>query len=197
MKMRKELLREAAKRAVEERGFRVAHLSGAGIAPGARLEASNGSERPRKIAVRTSLSRMVGFARHKSGRWRTLPNVDDVVVAVPVADDAAAVEVLCFDARLMESTFDKTLQILRKQKCEPSFEAPIFIPLDQDKDALGNVTSGLAAKADWRSKIRTVSLSVLSSPNSDIGFVERVKREFAELNGVDVSKVVVEFRILV
>jgi hypothetical protein len=27
-------------------------------------------------------------------------------------------------------------------------------------------------------------------------FVERVKREFAELNGVDVSKVIVEFRII-
>ena len=29
-----------------------------------------------------------------------------------------------------------------------------------------------------------------------LGFVERVKREFAELNGVDISKVLVNFQII-
>jgi hypothetical protein len=29
-----------------------------------------------------------------------------------------------------------------------------------------------------------------------VGFVERVKREFAELNGVDISKALVNFQII-
>ena len=36
----------------------------------------------------------------------------------------------------------------------------------------------------------------IANSQSRKGFVERVKREFAELNGVDVSKVAVEFKII-
>jgi hypothetical protein len=33
------------------------------------------------------------------------------------------------------------------------------------------------------------------SPQGNVGFIERVKREFAELMGVDVSRVTVDFHI--
>jgi hypothetical protein len=35
-----------------------------------------------------------------------------------------------------------------------------------------------------------------AAAEGSVGFVERVKREFAELNGVDVSKVLVNFQII-
>jgi hypothetical protein len=38
--------------------------------------------------------------------------------------------------------------------------------------------------------------SAEAAAEGSVGFVERVKREFAELNGVDVSKVLVNFQII-
>jgi hypothetical protein len=35
-----------------------------------------------------------------------------------------------------------------------------------------------------------------AAAEGSVGFVERVKREFAELNGVDISKVIVNFQII-
>jgi hypothetical protein len=35
-----------------------------------------------------------------------------------------------------------------------------------------------------------------AAAEGSVGFVERMKREFAELNGVDVSKVLVNFQII-
>ena len=91
-KIRKRHLRGCARVALERMGHRVELKAGAGIVPGARLHAFHGSE-AREIAVRTSLDREVGFTRHPDGRWITIPTVDEIVVAVPSAEDPSSAEV--------------------------------------------------------------------------------------------------------
>jgi hypothetical protein len=70
MRLRKSVLRECARLALEGRGFKVELISGPGIVPGARLRAIKGSEE-REIAVRSSLDREVGLTRRPNGAWAT------------------------------------------------------------------------------------------------------------------------------
>jgi hypothetical protein len=59
------------------------------------------------------------------------------------------------------------------------------------------VDSGLKTKAQWQTLVPLASVPRhrLSQTESAVGFIERVRQEFADLHGVDVSKVTVEFRI--
>jgi hypothetical protein len=196
-KFRKRHLRECARLALEGRGIQAEVKPGPGIVPGARLLTMAGSEE-REVAVRTSLDREVGLTRHPDGRWMTIPNVDEVVVAVPSAEEPDSAEVLCFDSDVMIEAFDAALAARMKQDSKLSHKAPIFIALDHSaKGSSPNLQSGLKTKSKWRTLIplSAVSMPSLARPSAE-GFIDRVKREFAELNGVDVSKVVVEFRII-
>jgi hypothetical protein len=61
----------------------------------------------------------------------------------------------------------------------------------------GAVTPGLKEKSRWQ-EIITPDEEMLRKGYEQLsarGFIERVKREFAEINGVDVSKVKVRFEI--
>jgi hypothetical protein len=190
-KIRKRHLRECARVALEGRGLRVEMKTGAGIVPGARLRTFHGSE-AREIAVRTSLDREVGFNRHPDGRWITIPTVDEIVVAVPSTEDPSSAEVLSFDREVVIDACNAALSAQKRQYPELSHKAPIFIALDtSDKGRSSKVASGLTAKAKWRISI---PLGTVRTPRVE-SFIERVKREFADLNGVDVSRVVVEFTI--
>jgi hypothetical protein len=162
--------------------------------PGARLRVFDDSGK-RLVAVRTSLSREVGFARRADGSWVTLPKVDEVVVAVPSADEADAAEVLSFDSKALIDEFDAALAIRQKEDPRLSRTAPIFVALD---GAASDATSGLKARACWQMTIPRSDVEVHRNVNGDSaeGFVDRVKREFADMNGVDVSKVSIEFKII-
>jgi hypothetical protein len=198
MKVRRQHLRDCARLALEGRGLRVEGKSAQGVAPGARLRTFSGS-RVSEIAVRTSLQRKVGLTRLANGMWNTIPKVDEVVVAVPSDEKPDAAEVLCFDREVIIADFNAALaaaQAAAKTKNHHplSDKAPIFVALDSGK----NVGSGLKAKAKWQTLVPFSAASVrgISQPPAAEGFLARVKREFAEINGVDVSKVVVEFRII-
>jgi hypothetical protein len=197
-KIRKRHLRGCARVALERMGHRVELKSGAGIVPGARLRTFHGSE-AREIAVRTSLDREVGFTRRPDGRWITIPAVDEIVVAVPSAEDPSSAEVLSFDREVMIHACNAALAARKREYPELSHKAPIFIELDSsDKADSPDVASGLKAKAKWRTSVPLAAVRTHKSasvPPAE-SFIERVKREFAELNGVDVSKVVVEFKII-
>jgi hypothetical protein len=197
-KIRKRHLRECARLALERGGLRVELKAGAGIVPGARLRAFQGSD-AREVAVRTSLDREVGFNRHPDGRWITLPSVDEIVVAVPSAEEPSSAEVLSFDRDVVIDACNAALAAQKKEYPELSYKAPIFIALDtSDKNRSSDVASGLKEKAKWRVSIPLAAVRTqksTSAPRAE-SFIERVKREFADLNGVDVSKVMVEFRII-
>jgi hypothetical protein len=196
--MRKRHLRECARVALEHKGDRVELKTGAGIVPGARLRTFQGSQSC-EVAVRTSLDREVGFNRHPDGRWTTIPNVDEIVVAVPSAEDPNSAEVLSFDPDVVIEACNAALAAQKKQYPKLSHKVPIFIALDPaPKGKSSGVASGLKAKAKWRTSVLLAAVGtpkIAAMPRTE-SFIERVKREFADLNGVDVSKVVVEFRII-
>lgn len=197
MKHRKRQLRECARIALQARGLRVQLRPGAGIVPGARLRTFLGADE-RQVAVRTSLGREVGFARNPDG-WATITKVDEVVVAVPSADDPDAAEVLGFDRKVLIEACDAALAARRKKYPKLSSSAPIFIAIDGAKAKAGRKQDALADLVDLKSKANWtthVPLSAASEHRAAEPFIERVKREFAELNGVDVSKVVVVFKVV-
>ena len=131
-KLRKRDLRECARLALERRGVRVEVKPGAGIVPGARLRTFLGPQE-RKVAVRTSLDREVGFTRHSDGRWITMPNVDEIVVVVPSAEEPNSAQVFCFDSHVMIEAFDAVLSARENKNPQFSYKYPIFIALDGSK----------------------------------------------------------------
>jgi hypothetical protein len=196
-KFRKQDLREIGRMALEKSADpppQIRPLRGPGIIGGSRLEVVADDSCERTVAVRTSLARELGFARRPEGSWVTLPNVDEVVVAVPSAEEVDDAEVLAFDAHTLIEAFDVALAAQKKNGPGLFSTAPVFIALDGESSA----TSGLKGKAKWRLVIPRSALSARRKENASAteGFVDRVKREFAEMNGVDVSKVVIEFKII-
>jgi hypothetical protein len=203
MSARKSVLRECARLALKERGFHVDDVGGPGIVLGARLRASKGSE-SHKIAVRTSTDREVGLARRPDGRWATISRVDEVIVVVPAVDQPDTAEVLSFAPEDLMRAFDAALKARKKEKPRFSVKAPIFLPLDEPvavdvspSNRRIDVDRGLKAKAQWQTLVplSAVPRHRLLPTETAVGFIERVRQEFADLHGVDVSKVTVEFRI--
>jgi len=190
MRITKIRLRECARAALEQRrGYSVAVEKGQGFVPGVRLTAHKGAKEI-KVAVRTSSDREIGLTRDRKGNWRTIPKVAMVVVAVPAIDDPASVEVFGFDPKVLKREFDAALAAQLKRYPDLPHKVPIFVSLDK---VSGKAKSGLKTKSEWREVLLLNSVG----PRGDatVGFIERVKREFAELTGVDVSKVTVDFHI--
>ena len=126
-----------------------------------------------------------------------MPNVDEIVVVVPSAEEPDSAQVFCFDSHVMIEAFDAVLSARENKNPQFSYKSPIFIALDGSKKGRTPETvSGLEAKAKWQMSVPLTDVRRGSVHPSARGFIDRVKREFAELNGVDVSKVVIEFRII-
>ena len=195
MRITKQQLRDAAWEAVTNRQYRPELVSGPGIVSGARLRATAGPIAGEQIAVRTSQDREVGLLRRDDDRkWRTIPKVRELVVAVPsLTNPDSLIEVLGFDSKTVIAQFDAAVEKAGSRAL--SYKAPVFMALEDPQKGSGALAGGLGAKAKWR-KIISVESIAAKLPDQSDGFIERVKREFAERNGVDVSKVVVEFRIV-
>ena len=163
-----------------------------GVAQGARLIAIKGSQSLR-VAVRTSLSRKIRLMRRDDGEWRTIPDVDLVVVAVPANRRSTAIEVLGFKPDDITKSFNAALEGL-KTKRDAGF--PVVVALDE-KTRRGAAAAGLKTKAIWKHVLPLDAPTLREATKAETGaeFINRVKREFAERNGVDVSMVIVEFRI--
>jgi hypothetical protein len=201
LKIGKEFLRESARLALAEKGYEQVEIAhGPGIVPGARLTAlKEGS--PVLIAVRTSSDREIGLLRNQNGAWRTIPKVDLVLAAVP-ANDAPAADVFAFDRDVLLNVFNATVDVTEKNKRTKSrFKAPIFIALDDVTNSrMGKIQPGLKAGARWQVQIPTSrsALPIASgkTPESHTQLIERLKRQVATSIGVDMSKVVLEIRII-
>ena len=192
----KQLMREAASMILTDREYDPISASGPGIVPGARLKATKGPAAGEQIAVRTSKDRELGLLRrYDNSGWRTIPKVHEVVVAVPSRTDPdSLIEVFCFDRQTVIAKFDAAIERAGNRSLSP--KAPVFVALDDTpQSGSGALEGGLGREATWSEEISVKSITARLSIQSD-GFIERVKREFAERNGVDVRKVIVEFRIV-
>ncbi len=190
-------LRREAASILEDRGFRIAERTGQGIRPWARVIATSVEGARMEVAVRTGSERSIGFSRLKSGAWRTLDNVQMVLAVVPGEEDATRVEVLAFESELLKRWYDKALKVFDKAGRSPELDVPIFIPLDgRSRKNLGHNIFGMKKDAIWSTYIDAQRLMNRHLSEDADSFIARVKREFAERNEVDVSKVSVEFRIL-
>ena len=192
----RQVLRGCAQVALEMQGYSVQQVTSAGIVPGARLQVNKPGGPRRRVAVRTSKDRKVGLMRDPdTGKWRTIPDAHLVVVAVQAQGNPSLAEVLCFEPDVLVHAFDAlAAKILAKTSREKALKSPIFIALDHQLDDPDELRSYLKKKSSWSMIVPLKPQKTAAEGN--VGFVERVKREFAELNGVDISKVLVNFQII-
>jgi hypothetical protein len=195
MKLSRSQLRECARLALEQRGFSVELIRGSGILQGARLRAKKGSL-TRRVAVRTSLEREVGLTRNSDGNWSTIPRMNEVLVAVPSANDRRSAEILSFDPHVLIREFDAALKSRQRENPDFKIKSPIFIALDE---VIGGDASKPALKANsqWSTLVPLTSVSRphFAQNESETEFFDRVKQEFAERHGFDPSKVTVNFSV--
>jgi hypothetical protein len=192
----RQLLRKCAEEALKQRGYTARLVTAAGIVPGARLQVKKAGEPERRVAVRTSKDRKVGLVRDPdTGDWRTIPEADEVAVAVQAQDDPNLAEVFGFAPEVLIRAFNAlAAKTLAKKSREKALKSPVFIALDHQLDDPHELSSNLKKQSSW-SMIVPLKPQKTAAEGS-VGFVERVKREFAELNGVDISKVLVNFQII-
>jgi hypothetical protein len=196
--MRKRKLRECAARLFRQRGYDVALVGGRGVTPGARLRVVKDDRKQYEVAVRTSTDREIGCTRRLDGEWSTLPKMDEVIVVVPSTDDPALVEVFSFDPQVVVSALNKALDAEKARRPNLSYKVPIFIALDDlRRGPKKEMTQGIKHACNW-SELASLSEEPTAADGrtEPVGqFIERVKREYALLNKVDVSKVRVAFTI--
>ncbi len=206
-------LRASAVEALQQRGFSVETIEKPRVVSGARLKTTDAKGRTRTIAVRTSYERKVVLLKGiRTGDWLTLSNVNEIVVAVRSLDSPNWAEIFGFKPKILADAFDAVVRwnvqrnpggagtgIGRERR-----GAPVTMVLDELESDPKGLKSNLKAKASWSMTIPVHAenlMLALSSPapivpvEKNAGFLERVRREFAELNGVDVAKVKVSFQI--
>jgi hypothetical protein len=196
MTLKRSLLRECGRLALEQRGFSVEAVRGSGILSGARLRAKKGSV-TRDVAVRTSLDREVGLTRNSDGHWSTIPRMDEVLVAVPSADERGSAEILSFAPKVLIRAFDAALKARQGENPDFKIKSPIFIALDKVGHGGDASEPALKEKSQWTTLVPLTSVSRphFSQNESESEFFDRVRQEFAERHGFDPSKVRVEFSI--
>jgi hypothetical protein len=188
-------MRDAAAAVLERRGYETEIKTGRGLVAGARLIAKKGDE-IEVIGVRTSFERALSLTRHRNGSWRTLENVNLLLVVAPQQKRPDTLEVLAFEPSAVKRVFDRALKAMKKKGQAPRLEVPIFVPLDHSsRKDVGHGILGLKDEAIYSDAVTWEDAAAHSNAGREESWIDRVKREFAERNGVDVSKVAVEFRI--
>ena len=193
--LKKRELRACARKALETRGFLVVEKTEGGL-PGSRLQVFKNAKSS-KVAVRTSYDREISFSRRPDGRWMTLNKVDEVIVALPSIDQIGAVEVMCFAPEVLIAALENVIAAKKGAADQAASKTPVFLALDLPfKPTTSGTASNLGEKSKWREIVSPVSIPQRSIEQDSVAeFLERVKREYAELVGLDVTKVSVEFRI--
>jgi hypothetical protein len=195
--LRRRDLRGVGAFVLRKRGYKVDIKSGPRMVPGSQLSATKGAKTI-DLAVRTSLSRNMKLNRNAEGGWRTIPNVDEVLAVVPAKDNPEKVEVLRFDAAAVLKVFDATLAAQKKRGLISSLEAPVMVPLDDGHPPDSAMpVPGLKGYAKWSKEFFLSDvLDHVPEAERQAGPLDRLRREFAKLMGIDVGRVVVELRVL-
>ncbi len=157
----------------------------------ARASAFQGAE-DANVAVRTSLERKVGPRSQSNGGWMTVPSVDRVVVVTPSAEDPNCAEVLGFASEPSSRP---------SMRCSPSAREQIPTFLRKLRFSWRLILSGAARQRNeglkelskWRRDVPLASVPGQQSSKDGQVFVDRTKREFAQLIGVAEEDVTVNF----
>jgi hypothetical protein len=190
-------LRRAAAQLLAARGYKIKERTGKGIRPAARLTATSADGSSLEVAVRIGSERSIGITRLRNGKFRTLDVVDQVLAIVPDEERAADYQVFAFDSKTLKTWYGQALDELNKADRSPELDVPVFIPFDErSKKNVGHNIVGLRKAELWSASISAKELKDQNLSDASESFIDRVKREFAERNEVDVTKVSVEFRIL-
>jgi len=85
-------------------------------------------EPKKRVAVRTSKDRKVGLMRDPdTGDWRTIPEADEVVVAVQAQDNPNLAEVFGFEPEVLIRAFNAlAAKALAGKSREKALKSPIF-----------------------------------------------------------------------
>ena len=192
MRITRDLLRAAARRTLESNGYQVVVKIKRGVAPGARLRITKGLG-DQTVAVKTSLKRKIGLMRTDNGVWRTIPDVDQVVIAVPAILQDVRSRFLALRRRISW----RLLMPPRgtKKGWHPDRLCSCFWIGCKSKSKQS--TAGLKGKAKWAKTIPLDEKSLASMKifTGQQNLIERFKHDLAELHGVEVGKIQIEIRI--
>jgi hypothetical protein len=191
----RQTLRMGARVALKRRGYSVRQITAPGVVPGARLQVKKSGDPTRRVAVRTSMDRKVGLTRDpETGKWRTIPSAHLVVIAVPAQNNPDCAEVFGFDPKVIIRAFNALeRKVLSGKPQGKASKSPLFIALDHQLDDKNDLRSNLKKKSVWST---IVALKPQGRPvDRNAEFADRIKREFAELNGVDIGNVTVNLVI--
>lgn len=197
--MKKSEMRMIGPAVLAARKMKAQVLGGRGVLPGSRLSVRDAGGAERYYVIKASSDRTLSFTRLENGRWRTLHAMDRVLAIVPADDGVHDVQVYEFVAKQLIKKFDEAWKMLTEAGRTIGPQMPIFISLDKNpKKSYGHAVANLKLISIWsrdltRPQIRKLTSSEID--DSDDRFYDRVKREFADRFGIDVSKVEVEFRI--
>jgi hypothetical protein len=211
-------LRAAAVTVLETIGYRgVVAVKGSG---GARLRCIRDGASI-NVMVRTSSDRWVGWMRDNAGGWKGLQATDLVVVAAANSQyNPSSADVFVFEPSVVRDAFDRNLASRLHHSPTLSRSAPIFVCLDPAKAGSPTSAGGdLKSKATWRGATTLPRSKGAPDPSAredhqvddhrvedhrvedhrpedpSDGFAARVRKEFADLVGVSVDRVAVEFRV--
>ena len=194
--LKKSVLRSLAPSVLSDHGYEdVRPRTGQGLLPGSRLVARKAGKDV-EIAVKASAERTLSFTRRTKTEWRTASAVGLVLAIVPPLDGSEGIEVWALDQNKLIAKFNSAWKALEKSGRGVSFEQPVFVPLDKvSRKNVGHSIANLTECKKWIAQLTPDEVKRRTAGRSDETFYERVKREFAELSGVDISKVEVVFRI--
>jgi hypothetical protein len=187
--MRKEILRLAARSALERRlpGVPIAIVRSQGVVPGARLEYEE-KGRMKEVAVRTSKDRKVGLLRDRNGKWRTVtnPKVKLVLIAAPASDDGDLIEVLAFDPEKLVNGFDRAVANAGKADRE---KGPVFLPLDEHRRGFGARKPGLKSECEWKTTLKKSEVRLSGAMAESAQALEIIRAGIAEGLGVSPDRI--------
>ncbi len=191
--MKRSTLRSIVPAVLAKRGFVTRPKGGQGVLPGSRLAVKSRSGQGYDYAVRASDQRNVSFTRLPDGKWRTLSTADCVVAVVPALEKGVDFDVLAFKAKSLIRKFDEAWRALEKAGRTLGPRMPIFVPIDKtSRKNLGHDVANLRELVVWK---ESFTRNEILGMTIDDNFYERVRQEFADRNGVDVTKVDIEFRL--
>jgi hypothetical protein len=123
--------------------------------------------------------------------------MDEVLVAVPSANDRGSAEILSFAPKVLIRAFDAALKARQDENPDFKIKSPIFIALDEVVHGGDASEPALKARSQWSSLVPLTSVSRprFSQNEPETEFFDRVKQEFAERYGFDPSKVTVKFSV--
>ena len=205
---------EAAKRAVREEGYEVVRLPGRGLSNMFKITKGGKTE---LAAIRTSQDRWFAFNPNEKDGWKTLDEVEHVVVAaVDVPGDAQKIIVHLLPAADVRKRFTAALKA-RQDAGYKKENFATWIALDTDSSGTPvSVGSGIAQKYEpiavysvqdhVSSEFRTATPgaelhsepgppSAHATPTSIADVLQRAREEVARLAGVPVVAVTLELKI--